>query len=50
MAGVTVGDGAIIRTRAVVTRLAHTIVGGIPAKTDRETLTEDTIARLQDIR
>lgn len=45
MAGVTIGDGAIIGTRAVVTKDVepYTIVGGIPAKTIRKRFDDETI-------
>lgn len=48
MAGVHIGDGAIIAARAVVTKDVppYTIVGGIPAKEIRKRFDEDTIERL----
>lgn len=52
MAGVTIGDGAIIGARALVTKdvAPYTIVGGVPAKEIRKRFTDDIIARLQKLR
>lgn len=51
-AGVTIGDGAIIGTRALVTKDVepYTIVGGIPAKPIRKRFSDETIAELERIR
>ena len=51
MAGVTIGDGAIIGTRAVVTKdvESYSIVGGIPAKEIRKRFSPDIIAHLQKL-
>jgi len=48
MAGVTIGDGAIIATNATVTRdvAPYTIFGGNPAKEIRKRFSEDVIAKL----
>ena len=51
MAGVTIGDGAIIGTRAVVVKDGepYSIVGGIPAKEIRKRFSPDIIARLRKL-
>lgn len=48
LSGVHIGDGAIIGTRAVVTKdvLPYTVVGGIPAKGIKKRFDEETIANL----
>ncbi len=51
MAGVTIGDGAIIGTRAVVTKDVepYSIVGGVPAKEIRKRFSPDVIEKLQSL-
>ena len=52
MSGVTIGDGAIIASRAVVTKDVppYTIVGGVPAKTIRKRFSDDDIEALQKMK
>ncbi|MUU77682.1 CatB-related O-acetyltransferase [Winogradskyella endarachnes] len=52
MPGVTIGDGAIVATKAVVTKNVepYTVVGGNPAKPIKKRFSEDIICKLLELK
>ncbi len=52
LSGVTIGDGAIIGTRAVVTKDVppYTIVDGVPSKPIRKRFFDDVIDKLMNLK